>query len=133
MPSLSYYALQKAIYEKLTGSSQLIALAGIFDHTPQGTAFPFVAIGDAAASDLSSLGSGRMEYRFNIHIWSREAGHKQASDIMEVIYGLLHNGSITVTGQMLVMMSFISSSIQLEDDGWTYHGTMRLRVVLTSN
>lgn len=131
MENIGYYALQKAIYEKLVGNVSLMAvIVGVFDHTPQETAFPFVTIGDVAASDYSSLGKSGTEQRLNIHIWSREAGHKQVADIMEMIYGLLHNGSVTVVGQTLVAMRFLSTSIQLEGDGWTNHGVMRLLVHL---
>jgi hypothetical protein len=132
MPSLTCYALQKEIYEKLIESSLLMSLVnGVFDYPPQGISFPFINIGNIIVSDLSSLGSAGNEYQLDIHIWSREAGHKQVADIMEIIYGLLHNGSIAITDKELIIMKFISNSLQLEDDGFTYQGTMRLMVVLS--
>jgi|CXWL01.1.fsa_nt_gi hypothetical protein len=134
MPSLSYYNVQKAIYEKLTGNSQLMALInGVFDNVPQETAFPFVTIGDVFASESSSLGKNGVEQKLSINIWSREAGHKQASVIMDVIYGLLHNGVLTIAGQIIITVRTISSSIRLEDDGWTYHGIINIMVVMTDS
>lgn len=134
MPNLNYYNVQKAIYEKLTGNSQLMAsVSGIFDHVPQETIFPFITIGDISSNSLPNLDKNGLEQKLNINIWSREAGKKQTSDIMEMIYGLLNNGTIIVSGQILVLMEFISNSIQLEDDGWTYRGIMHLRVVLYPN
>ena len=134
MPSLNYYNTQKAIYEKLTGNSQLMAsVSGIFDRVPQETSFPFITIGDISSNNLPNLNKNGIEQKLNINIWSREAGKKQTSDIMELIYGLLNNGTITVTGQTLVLMEFVSNSVELGDDGWTYHGIMRLRVVLYQN
>ncbi len=134
MPSLSYYNIQKAIYEKLTGNSQLMALiGGVFDNVPQETAFPFVTIGDIFASESSSLGKNGVEQKLSINIWSREAGHKQTAEIMDVIYGLLHNGVLTIAGQIIIAVRITSSSIRLEDDGWTYHGTMNMIVVMTDS
>ncbi len=134
MASLGYYVLQKAIYEKLTGNSQLMAaVTGIFDNPTQGTAFPFITIGDVSSGDLSNLGKDVIEQQIYLHVWSREGGHKQASDIMEIIYGLLHNGTVTISGKTVVMMRFVTTKIQMESDGWTYHGIMHLKIILGSN
>lgn len=134
MANLNYYNTQKAIYEKLTGSGPLIsAVSGIFDHVPQDTAFPFVTISDISSSDISNLNKNGIEQKIKINIWSSEAGKKQATDIMELIYSLLNNTTISVVGHIFVTMGFISNSIELEDDGWTYHGIMNLRVVLYNN
>ena len=134
MSNLNYYNLQKAVYEKLTGNSQLMAIiSGVFDYPPQSAVFPFVNIGNATISEVLNLSGYITEYQFDINIFAREAGHKQTADIMEIIYGLLHNGTISVSGKTLVVMRFESSSIQLENDGWTYQGIMRLRVILQNS
>ncbi len=134
MPNLNYYILQKAIYEKLIASSPLMAIInGVFDNVPQGTPYPFVVINHASCIDLSNLENNCSEHKIDINIWSREAGKKQISDIMDVIYGLLHNGTIAVFGHSLISMGFTTNSISLSDDGWTYCGVMSLRVVLSEN
>ena len=134
MANLNYYNTQRAVYDKLAGSSPLMAVvSGIFDHVPQDTTFPFVTISDISSSDISNLNKNGIEQKIKINIWSREAGKKQATDIMELIYSLLNNTTISAAGQTFVTMGFISNSIQLEDDGWTYHGIMNLGVILYSN
>jgi len=131
---LNYSTLQQAIYQKLTSDASLMALAnGVYDLPPQGSNFPYITIGDASASEFSNLAVGGADYKLDIHIWSREAGHKQTAGIMEKIHDLLHHGSITVTGQALVAMRVVSSSIVLENDGATYQGTLRLQVILSGN
>lgn len=131
MASFSHYALQKALYQKLTGNTPLMAVVtGIFDRAAQGTAFPYITIGDAVIHDWSTKSATGTQQLVEIHIWSREGGRKQAAEIMDMVYGLLHNGSLTVEAQALVMIRFVSSNLQLESDGWTYHGAMRLRVLL---
>lgn len=133
MPSLSYYNLQKAIYEKLTGDSSLMAIvSGVFDYPPQSALFPFVTIGNIHSSDISNLASDVMAYSCDVSIYSREAGHKQTADIMEIIYGLLHNRNVSISGKTLVVVRCESSSIGLENDGLTYQGIMRLKVILQS-
>lgn len=132
--SLDYYGLQKEIYNKLVGNSSLISIiSGVFDSPPQGVDFPFVVIGNGSASELANLSGSVIEYQFDIHVWSREGGHKQSADIMGLIYDEFHNGTIVIANQELLLMEFLSSSIRLENDGWTYRGEMRLKVMLTNN
>jgi hypothetical protein len=134
MPALNYYELQKAIYEKLSGNSQLMAIiSGIFNYPPQDINYPFLTIGNVVVNDFPALGRGGTQQQLELHIWSREAGHKQAADIMNIVYGLLHNGSLEVTGQTVLMMRFTATSIKLEDDGYTHHGIMGLKVVLAES
>lgn len=131
MASFSHYSLQKAVFEKLTGNAPLMALiTSVYDRPPAGASFPYITIGDADIADLSSLGALGTEQRVELHIWSREGGRAQAATIMDAVYGLLHNGSLTIIGQQLISIRFLSSEIMLENDGWTYHGRMQLRVLL---
>lgn len=134
MPNLNYYILQKAIYEKFLASSTLMAIiSGVFDNVPQGTQYPFVTFNQVSTIDISNLENSCTEHKIDINIWSREGGKKQASDIMDIIYGLLHNGTITVFGHSLISMGFITNSIILEDDGRTYCGVMRLMIIMEEN
>ncbi len=134
MPNLNYYNIQKAIYDKLIGNSQLMAIvSGIFDYPPQSAQFPFVRIDNPSSADIPSLAELAKEYRFDINIFAREAGNKQVYDIIEIIYGLLHNGTISVVGKTLVFMRCEGSSISLENDGWTYQGNLRLRIGFRDN
>ena len=52
---------------------------------------------------------------------------------MERLHALLHQASLSVTGQALVLMRFTGSAITLENDGWTYHGTMQFRALLQAS
>lgn len=132
MTTLNYTALQTAIYQQVADNSPLMAMVtGIYDHPPEGTPFPYIAIGDMVASNLSNLGITGADYTLNLHVWSREAGHKQTADIMNALYGLLNNGSLTVSGQNFVAMRVTDSSITMESDGITYQGALKLQIMLT--
>lgn len=131
MPSLNYYIIQKAIYDKLTASSSLMmSISGIFNHVPQHTIFPYITIGKLSAADISNLDKSGVEYQITINIWSREAGTKQTADIMEIIYALLHEGSLLMDGKSIVGMYIERTSIEIENDGLTYKGSIELRVVI---
>lgn len=131
MVNLNYYALQQEVYSKLSASTALMALInGVFDGVSQAIDFPYITIGDISARDVSNAEISGVDYRLNIHIWSREAGHKQTADIIDVLYALLHNGSLSVSGKTLVAMRIFSSEIKLENDGLTRHGILKLQIVL---
>jgi hypothetical protein len=134
MGNFSHLPLQKAIYQKLTGDASLMALVtGIYDRLPQHTDFPYIAIGESSGSDWSTKTTSGADQNLTLHIWSREGGRKEAAAIMERIHALLHDQAMTIEGQALVMSRFISSNILLDDDGWTYQGIMRFRVLSEIN
>lgn len=134
MSNISYYGLQKAIYDKLTENTPLMAIvSGVFDYPPQQAIFPFVSIGKTSFFAISSLLESTVRYQFDINVFSRESGHKQVSDIIKIIYELLHNGSISVAGKTLVAMRCEGNTMELENDGWTYRASLRLSVVLRDN
>ncbi|MDE3017264.1 MAG: DUF3168 domain-containing protein [Pseudomonadota bacterium] len=134
MANFSHLPLQEAVYAALTGDATLMALvSGVFDRPPEGTAFPYVTLGESTGSDWSSAATVGMEHHFTLHVWSREGGRKQSASIMERLHTLLHQANLSITGQTLVMMVFSASEIVLENDGWTYHGKMQFHALLQAN
>ena len=133
MATFSHFALQKAIYQQLTGDDTLMGLVtGLFDRPVQGTAFPYITIGDSIGLDWSNAAAGGMEHKFIVHIWSREGGRKEAARIMERIHALLHQQNPAVEDNSVLLLRFVSSAIVLENDGWTYHGQMHFHALLQS-
>jgi len=131
MANFSHYPLQKSIYQTLTGDTELMALlTGVFDRPPQGTAFPYVTLGESIGSDWSTKTTTGTEQLVTLHIWSREGGRKEAATIMERLHTLLHQADLSVDGQDLVSIQFASSGITLETDGYTYQGIMRFQALL---
>ena len=64
-----------------------------------------------------------------LHVWSRAAGKKKVHEIMTTIEDLLHDQALPVTGQTLVNFRHEFSDARRDNDGETYHGTVRYRVV----
>jgi len=134
MANFSHYPLQSAIHAALTGNSPLMALiSGVYDRPPQGTAYPYVTLGAMTGVDWSTKTTKGMEYSITLHVWSQQGGRKEVAVIMESLYAVLHQASLSVTGQTLVMMRFISSEINEQSDGYTYEGIMKFAAFLESD
>lgn len=134
MGSFSHYPLQKAVFQALSADTGLLSqITGVFDRPPQNQAYPYVMIGESSISDWSTKTTSGTEQVISLHIWSREGGRKQNEIIMEKVHSLLHDAAMTVDGNTLVLIKFVSSSIAIENDGWTYHGIMRFRALLQYN
>jgi uncharacterized protein DUF3168 len=57
MAEVASWALQRSVYQALAGSSDLTTLLGgarIYDHAPQGAAFPFITLGQSVVRDWST-------------------------------------------------------------------------------
>lgn len=131
MSTLTHNALQAAIYNTLSTDVTLSGMVtGVFDRPPQDKNFPYITIGETVCSDWSSKTNAGTKHELEIHTWSREGGRKQAASIMEVVHTLLHNQNLSISGQSLVFIRFMASSITLENDGWTYHGMLRLHALM---
>lgn len=129
MSGFGVLAVQQAIYHKLNNDSTLSALImGVFDRVPEGTAFPYVTVGEADCRDWSSMTTHGLECEITLGIYSRGGGRKQPLEIMERIYTLLHEGSLSISGHALVQSRFERSEVELLGDGLTYRGRMRLRL-----
>ena len=133
MSNFSYFTLQKAIYQTLSGDSTLLAMVNaVYDRPPQGSPYPYITIGESTVSDWSSKTTAGTEEIVKLHIWSRNGGRKETASIMERVYQLLHQASLTVTGQTLILIRFMSSDITLENDGFTYQGIIQFKALLES-
>ena len=130
--SIGQFALQQAVYTTLSGDSQLTSTlgAGVYDDVPQGSAYPFVTLGDDGAIDYSTVDLVGSQTALNIHVWSQSYGSRETKDIMDRIHTLLHDASISVTGYNLINNRFEFSDVLRDPDGITRHGVMRLRAVM---
>ena len=129
--------LQKAIYSRLSGGSITDendqAITGVFDDVPEGTAYPYVVIGEETATNIGTKDKDMHEYTQTIHVWSQYRGMRDVKEIMEQIYTLLNDYSITVSGASAITLRHEFQTVLLEDDGITRHGIMRFRVVVSDN
>ncbi|MDX1974469.1 MAG: DUF3168 domain-containing protein [Rickettsiales bacterium] len=131
MTAISHLPLQKAVYNTLHGDATLMALiSDVYDHVPQGTDYPYIAFGEPRIDDVSNMSTTLISMDLPLHIWSRDGGRKQVATIMERVHTLLHLATLSLTGQTLLNLRFDSSRVDLQNDGYSYKGTMAFHALL---
>lgn len=124
--------VQKALYDALTGSPVAAMVTGIYDHVDQGTAFPYVVMGEDAASEWDTDTELGADSLLTIHSWSREKGRLQTKEIQEAIYTVLHRAELIIADAIFYSLDWQFSDSFLEPDGETRHGVMRFRLLYDS-
>jgi len=132
--ALHSFPLQEAIFSRLNGDSTLGDLiTGVFDGVPDDTALPIVVIGPSTTSDDGSKTLDARDYIFNVDVFSDYRGMKEAKNILQRVYTLLHEVDVSVSGANLIDLRCEFSSEVLENDGVTRHGVMRFRAFITDS
>lgn len=134
MSADSSWDVQAGVFTRLTGVSAVTSLlaggaAGVLDHVPEGTAFPYIVIGEASSQPLDSQGSSGNDVTVAIHTYSRGIGMKEVKNIMSAVDDALHDISFTVPNQILVLCQRLESQAVLEDDGQTRHGIQHFQII----
>ncbi len=131
------FDLQSALYSLLSGDSTLDGLVGnnkIFDSVaPQDTAYPYVLIGTEITTDIGTKTLDGNLYNVDIDVWSQYRGQKEIKEVMERIYILLNNVTISVSGADSVMSFVNSSTTIVEADGITRHGIININFTIYDN
>ncbi len=128
MSAFGHFSLQTALYDALSTDSQLSAMVtGIYSHVPGDTLPPYVVLGRIDGRDWAGSALAGMEYTVNIHAYSAEAGNSEALAILARVYALLHGTALTVSGQTLINLRMVNSTVEQEKT--LRHGVMRFRAV----
>ena len=126
-------ALQTAVYDALNGDSSLTSsVSGIFDFVPESTSFPYVKVGDQTMVEDGTKDKKGSDFTLMVHTFSRYRGSKEIKEIMSLVYGILHESSLSISGAMN-NMRFEFSDIIKESDGLTTHGVQRFKAFVLTN
>ena len=129
------WELQKTVFSALNSGNitdyENTAITGVFDDVPQGTAYPYVVVGEETAIDVSSKDKDIFEHTLTIHVWSQYRGRRDIKVIMKQVHDILHESSLTVSGGSMVNMRQEFQTTLLEGDGITRHGVIRFRAVVS--
>lgn len=125
------FAVQTAVYDRLTGDATLMAVAAaVHDQVPENATFPYLTIGEDTAVDFGTKSEPGQELTLTLHAWSRAHGRKQVKDILARVHALLHEQPLTVAGFTHVLTRFLSTETFRDPDGLTQHGVARYRILV---
>ncbi len=126
------FALQKAVFAKLTADAAMLALLGgprVYDEVPARAEFPYVTFAQTTERDWSTGTEPGQEHTITLHVWSRGRGRKEADEILSAAGAALHDQALTLTGFRLINLRHEFSDARRDSDGETFHGTARYRAV----
>ena len=130
------FDLQTAVYSLLSGDSTLDGLVGnnrIYDSVPQNSAYPYVVIGLETSSNIGTKTLDGNIYSLDIDVWSQYRGQKQIKQVMERLYELLNDATISVSGASSIMSYVRNTSTFVEVDGITRHGLVTVEFRIFDN
>lgn len=120
--------IQSAIFTKLSGDSTLMALVtGVYDSLPANTPYPYAVIGEDTEVAWNALTKIGREVTVTIHIFSQEAGMKQAKTIASRITSLIERQTLSASGITTVSSKLDLALFFTDPDGITRHGVVRFR------
>jgi hypothetical protein len=132
MMSSSGFALQQAIFQKLSNDAATVAALGgtrIYDDVPARAEFPFLTFGQSTERDWSTGTDAGQEHLVTLHVWSRGRGRKEAETAIAAAREALHDQALTLAGHRLVNLRHEYSEARRDSDGETFHGIARFRAV----
>ena len=126
------FALQTAIFSKLTADAGVVAVLGgqrVYDDVPVRSEFPYMTFGQTVERDWSTGSEPGHEHTITLHVWSRARGRKEADAVMAAAQAALHDSGLTMSGHRLINLRHEFSDARREPDGESFHGISRYRAV----
>tara|TARA_R100000426_G_scaffold72854_1_gene50760 strand:- start:584 stop:994 length:411 start_codon:yes stop_codon:yes gene_type:complete len=135
--SIHSFELQKSVFGVLNSANITdaagSAITGVFDDVPEGTAYPYIVVGEESSNNISTKSLDMHEHTLTIHTWSQYRGLKDIKVIMKQIYDNLNDVSLSVSGGQAVNMKQEFLTTLVDADGITRHGIMRFRAVVSDS
>jgi hypothetical protein len=126
--------VKKTIFTTLGATAALTSALGgaskIYDHAPDGVAFPYVTIGVGDNADFrGSEDTDGWNHTVMIHVWTQNKGSKQALNIQEIISTALHRKELSFASFTNLSLLRDFQTVLVEDDNVTYHGVQRFLIL----
>ena len=135
--SIHSFELQKSVFGVLNSANITdaagSAITGVFDDVPEGTAYPYIVVGEESSNNISTKSLDMHEHTLTIHTWSQYRGLKEIKVIIAQIYDNLNDVSLSVSGGQAVNMKQEFLTTLVDADGITRHGIMRFRAVVSDS
>lgn len=125
-------ALQQAVYTTLSADISLMAaITGIYDHVPEGAAFPYIHIGRMQTADWSTTTTTGYQVGLTLSVFTRERSNKTVLEVMDKVKAALHEAELSVSGASFTHIRFVSAELSQKPDGVTCQGMMQFRAVIS--
>lgn len=128
----AFWALQKALYQRLSTDQGVVAALGgpkVFDDVPRTATYPYVTFGAARSDDWSTGDSDGREHVAVVNVWSRAGGRREVLAVSEAIRAALEAGDLTPAGHRVVLLRLEAVETRRGGDGETYQASLRIRVL----
>lgn len=133
MAGLGQAALQVAIFNALNNDAALMAkVSAIYDEPSAGAIYPYVVMGDGTMKDASLKDAAGSEHKFQVDVWSDAAGRLPVKEVMDLIHAVLHDASLILSSEHLVLIRCESAFDKRVDDGATvlYQGGLVFKAIV---
>lgn len=99
MQGTALYQIQKAIIKVLQTDEQLdVLVSEILDEVPQDLEYPLIQVGEPLENRFDSFDKKGKDVTFQLHIWSKYQGYKEAYQILNRINNLLDYQELEIDG-----------------------------------
>jgi hypothetical protein len=125
------HPVQTAIYQRLKADPVLAGMVtGVYDYVPEGTAYPYVRIGDHLSIPDNTHDTYGREITTTIHIWTRSRGNAQGQAIAARIGELLDHRprDLAVAGHRVVSIRQEFDQVLPDPDPEVRHHIVRFRI-----
>lgn len=113
-------ALQRAVYQRISGDTDVAALTGghVYDALPSGP-LPdlYVTLGAERVRDASDQGAAGAWHDLTVAVVTAAAGFQGAKDVAAAISDTLHDADMALSRGRLVSMRFLKAQARRERGG----------------
>lgn len=131
MPS-AMWPLRSAVYSALSANAPLMAMvSGVYAKVPETVPEPYITIGPVLQVTADDHGESGADCEVYVHVWSRQEGYAEASEIFAALDSVLHRRPLIVPGWDKVSVALRSVSEEADPDPDIRHMLAIYRVWLT--
>jgi hypothetical protein len=117
---------QQAVYDALLAA---LAPVPVLDDAGVNQSYPYVSIGEFIAGHADTLTDEAADLEITIHVWSRQPGMQECSELMEAAKAALHRVPLAIADAQWVDTIWNYAQTLRDPDGKTRHGILRFRIL----
>lgn len=127
-------ALQKSIFEALSGDAAIMSIAaGIYDAVPSDpfrskTAYISFGASDTVDDDAECIIG--LEVTYQIDVWSRAVGSVECKRLTDLVRKALHHRSLDLSAGAMVDTRVELTRVFRDPDGITRHGVVQVSALI---